>query len=825
MSTLNVTTQAVEVKQYLGHTVFPEQLLWIGQDGKGVFGSQKDAGQGAFPLWVRTESPKSKFFATTASNAGMLQRKAFPGATYHGLVKRVNSQEGVAWEAVDKIVHDGRGFEVTVKNMNGFNDPVLFVVDEAYLFVTPNGNVVDYRKMEVWEPSFGSSSQTRKAELVYKPTKMSFAEYFKRIGFDISAYEESIGEDLIQIAVDKMAKRVKQTASASRAVKFIEGYEYSHTSTRDFEFLGETVTAEIVHLINQYGKEIRFMIAEDFTVRLKEDIVLPHFKDEEIPVEMKNVSINKAVTDGSHFIDLETSIELGLKTKGSPAGVQFRFGPSIKGLGFFYPGLLGELGVHAVFFKGGIKGDAIVAFKEGLTDFAVLNNLREDTVAPSLKISRQVTTANQSSAMLEALTQDTKELIGSVMEFDHNQVREFLSIGDATNEEDDDEEVDVDQLTTRLYATGGDTFMKSHTMRKKLADLLKSSLERFGNGSALLLKEASFKHMLSDPYAVVQMMKQGVLGCTPAEIKSGINRGRVAHSELVVRDEFEVFQLNNRPVGLFRFPFLHKFEGRILNRQNNVYLDDASASWYESRAINGQIQGLIIFSLLDMNAEGMSGADYDGDQCVVTTNPAMVDNIPDYPLFLDYSLVDGELVSGCPFPGGTMELTKFLRPEDVEFMQLHGITSKGDKLIAPAYLSGTVEWVNLVGRLSAYLARHNVVTNDIGRFTNISMTIMHIENVLKNKAEEVKALESVDEALKSEALALIDSETEGLARLTFYLAMAIRWEVDKAKHGGAYMDHMPFLKLLEGAELEDVLSAEEQYGVSLQRLLFGDILA
>ena len=57
------------------------------------------------------------------------------------------------------------------------------------------------------------------------------------------------------------------------------------------------------------------------------------------------------------------------------------------------------------------------------------------------------------------------------------------------------------------------------------------------------------------------------------------------------------------------------------------------------------------------------------------------------------------------------------------------------------------------------------------------------------------------------------------------MAAAIRWEIDKAKHGGAFMDHLPFLHLMvDGAEdREEVKEIEDKFGISLTRLLYGKI--
>jgi hypothetical protein len=82
--------------------------------------------------------------------------------------------------------------------------------------------------------------------------------------------------------------------------------------------------------------------------------------------------------------------------------------------------------------------------------------------------------------------------------------------------------------------------------------------------------------------------------------------------------------------------------------------------YYEKAFAQGYFQGVAIYSLWDMNPEGQSGADFDGDTTVYSTNPVITDNFDNHTLFLDYSLVEQEtatgteivLVEGCPFSDG-----------------------------------------------------------------------------------------------------------------------------------------------------------------------------
>ena len=240
--------------------------------------------------------------------------------------------------------------------------------------------------------------------------------------------------------------------------------------------------------------------------------------------------------------------------------------------------------------------------------------------------------------------------------------------------------------------------------------------------------------------------------------------------------------------------------------------------------MSGYIQGVAIYSIWDMNAEGQSGADYDGDLTVVTKNPHIVNNLSPSDLFLDYSIIEQEdgtetVLDGCPFPGSDFDLASLVRPAELKWMREHDVVLSRGGISGPAELSNTPNWVNLVAGLSARVARATLVSNDIGRLTNISLTISHIVSMLKATHSQLLAVTELD---VEPAVSAIRQEIAGYNKLNMLLAVAIRWEVDKAKHGGAYMKKMPFLEaLLDKVELDELIEFENKYGISLQRLVLG----
>ena len=818
----------------LSHVVEANQVFSLIRNSLGVKLQQGMPAEDDFlpgtvvnPVWIQTENPESPYYCTAVSNASLLTRKAYPETQFKGLARRLDTAQGVQYEWVERELHDARGIEVTIKITD--NTQTVFSLPESALVIDTLGNYVftqdTLNVLTVWEPSFASSSQTRKGEIVCKRRDVSYFDYLKQIGFDIRAFEvEKDGRITIK-SVDKMSKRVKQTASSSTGRTFLKGFKFVSEAKVPYELHGQTVEGTLITMKNNKGVLAEGLILPDFEVEQEVMTYLPMFSSKGIAIQRRTQLIRKKVTDGSHYFDYEFAKRYGFADEfGQLRFVeQFRGGPAIKGLAVMIPGFRRQLDVDFILFEGGIKGDAVVSFKTGNLDFAVLNRGREEEVCPGVKFSRQITSAIQNEAMVQGLTDDTKELIEKVLNFDPVALEQFLNIKDTDPDEVD---LDVDQLTTALYSVGRATFLKSYTLRKKMLDLASSALQQFANGSRLYAKDSKFAFMLSDPFAVMFYLRQGILGAKKADVTDyvGIKPDHVLSPELRLEGGEEVFRINTDRLALFRFPFLHSTEARVVNPTRDLFHNAESKRWYEGLVLSGFIQGVVIYSIWDMNAEGQSGADYDGDLTVATKNPHIVNNLNSSDLFLDYSIIeqtDGTqtILDGCPFPGSDFDLASLLRPAELEWMKEHDVMLSRGGISGPAELSNTPDWVNLVAGLSARVARATLVGNDIGRLTNISLTISHIVSALKTTYSQLLAVTDLD---VEPAASAIRQEITGYNKLNMLLAVAIRWEVDKAKHGGAYMKEMPFLEALLGkVELDELVELENKYGISLQRLVLG----
>ena len=157
----------------------------------------------------------------------------------------------------------------------------------------------------------------------------------------------------------------------------------------------------------------------------------------------------------------------------------------------------------------------------------------------------------------------------------------------------------------------------------------------------------------------------------------------------------------------------------------------------------------------------------------------------------------------------------------------------------PEELSDERELKELMADIMAKAACHTLSGNDIGRYTNINATIMAlIENLQASRQEIIAMAQYIATLPRTQEVAAdlaqlieqnnrLKQEIAGYKKLTLLMACGIRWEIDKAKHGGAYHKHLPFFNLFDpekkNADIEAVRQMETSFGISLERLLVGAI--
>lgn len=824
-------------------------------------GSKKDnnlQGGNEYPLFVWSINPVSSYYALTLSNSGMTDKHS-QVQEVQNVYRTENTVNGLNTVYVEKEVFMNL-WEIHAA-LGGNPAKRAFMIQEDKFNQYRNGDMIALTDIKVYKPFVGSASQTRKGDSPFIPEEMVRLDAMEHINFKLEAfYGKGSEAGRLSIDVNKTSKRTKMAASSSKSFPLLDGYNYAskeikaykHHSDETGTVVGEA-TSTIFTLEKEGAADFKIELAPDFEVITQESLVLTCFglpqlvqlkegdsfkKNGQVSIGRKDAQMRRLATDGASYLDADYAKSIGL----SESGVQFRFTPVGKGLLIIVPELKGRLGVDMLMFEGAVKGDIETYFKDGAFDFAILNVTRRTEATKSYKLSRQIITAIQNKEILKGLAKDTMDVLQKVHGLDYDTLREFIGIHDLDEEGNevgasDEEVLDMENLTASLYASNPDVYVKSASFKRKLFRLIEATTKSLVNGSSLYLKDGSIKHMIVDPITIVRMMENGWLSAVRGASVVGIRR----HQGIVSGMKEGHLVVEHEKAFLGRFPFLHGLEGQLINADGSAPFNDLETYKYYTKWIaKGYFQGLMIYSAWDMVAEGQSGADFDGDTTVYTTNRVITDNFEQKGLYLDYSLVqqkDGswKMVEGCPFPGDDIiSLDKVVSAEQLSFLEENNVTYFNGKFDFPAHLADNREFKIILADAMCELAMINLVGNDIGRYTNINASIMTLADMLNSRVLKIKdkALEVLAAGDEQGAQLLtmvaqnVKAEAEGYESLAFYMAAAIRWEIDKAKHGGAYKKQMRFLEVFEAEDpltREDVRALETEYNISLERFLFGNV--
>lgn len=663
-------------------------------------------------------------------------------------------------------VFDGRtGIKAELK---GNSNEVVYATYTNLLL----NETVDTAKLIAMEPGFISVSSNRSGSAGVINPATTYRHDVKRRGIKTESFIMNGKFD-----AKKAATRVELSNSAGTQTDLFAGYTFFSKSIKDFDYFGEAVFAEVVCLKHATKEDIIIaFLPEDFTVRTEETVLMMKQDKRGSHFELLASEFDKPASDGTLLADPRLMRTIGLK-----GAATVRSTPVLKGLLAQFPGLKRQLGFDLVVFGGAIKADPIPYFQSNEMNFFILSEARTHDKG-SVDLARQVALRTFGAKNLKEAHDKVTALTEAVESLNIAEVEKYIHLGKEASEVEENE----DPMVLDLFNANRELFLKDDSQRRRLRTYLRKQISKYQYGKKVILEDAVWRHMISDPYAMVHYLKQGKLGVVrETEEKKGIVGIR--------RDSGLTFykgKLMEGNVVLYRSPFLHEFEARKLNLGN---VTTQSMEYYNRHA--KYFTGLMVFSIWDMHAEGMSGADYDGDQCIVTWNTSVVENTPNHPLFLDYSVINDTIVGGVPFKAGKDVDYSFFTEGDVDFLNRKGISfnAQGTFFVATG-LKLTWKIEELLWKASAYISMQMLTQNMVGMLTNASDTVIEYMTTVTDK----KAIAKLD-------------------KLSLFLAAGVRWEVDKPKHGGAFYDALPFLKaIVEGCHsLDEIYAWEKEFGIIL----------
>lgn len=642
-----------------------------------------------------------------------------------------------------------------------------------------SGEKVDISKGITFRPGFAGPGLKRQGVHGMLSEGTSYYELVEnKWGVSMASFGKTNGE-YIKFPLKKVGTRVNLSSSGATIHPLFKGYRFSKVEYKTYSFLKSEITSTVYVLVNENGDEIRMEhIPEDFSVTMTEELYLSKFSEKNAEFGKEVVSLTKAATDGMVIFSKDL-----MATVGITASFTFRMMSVAKGLGVLYPNLKEVTGSDIILFGGAVKAPLDNYIFRNQLDFGTIMNARTHD-SSLIKLSRQAAKRLLSKELFAKYHELTRQLIQGVMSLDINSVKKFLSIGKELTEEEIEEISQEDIQIVDLYNANPEIFLKEVTLRNRLRSFLMKQLNQYINGECIVIENAVWRHMATDPYTIIKFVSVGRMSCSSEEANIvGIHKG---HTVTYIKGK-----INTRKALLVRFPFIHKFEGRLVNIEGKAM----SAKAYKFYTENADIYvGLNIYSAADQTAEAQSGADFDGDTTLYIQTEDILEAMELNPTFLDYSMVNEKIVSGAPFEDVKPVSWDFMSNEDKELVASKGILLDADGSVkVPANFAKEVEVVEFLWKATANLSMQSLAPGFVGLLSYASDTVVEFMTTISDE----KRIAQLD-------------------RLNSFLTVAVRWEIDKTKHGGAFYEALPFLgAIIEGTTPEALKEMEIKYDLWL----------
>lgn len=739
---------------------------------------------------------------------------------------------------------------VTNELTNELGRSILDYIRYAITFEEASSGMDFVKPYNFLEFAYGSVSQLRKGDNdavvtasidANQPTITTLA-MLAQTGVTFDSFAKKVGDDKVKFPMNKIFTRFKLANSSGIELGLFDNVGKAVVTERVFKFHekdGDSYKqVDVVgqHYAYENGRTI-LVLPEDFTVIKSHLIEAPVFNENK---EMELVSdyevvIDAPKTDGISYMDESVAREIYQEMngkKGMQAAVQFRMTPYSKGLMLAVPGLTKRLDADIILFAGAVKASIHHFLEEGDIFFSALNVNRKVEENMVGRLSRQgyLNLFNNAEAAKAAI-EENAAVWEKVSDLDPEYVKAVFNVNDDMELEELLANASADDLTRQLVKANPVAALKSGATREKVQSYLKGTYAKVASGQFLYMRDTAYAYLTVDPLLVVDYLVEGLLSVVYEE---GMEAGIKVDGIVLPRKVNGQLVPAYGEAGCIRFPMLHTKESRKVMADGTVsgfyqtaggHSKGGYASRYREAVKRGFFEGCVVFSLWDMNPEAMSGADFDGDFAIITLAEKVVKHMKQQPLFLDYSILKDAsgketLVAGCPFgqtidgglPEGLLtEREERFAKETLE-MTINGFDVVFNKEKYNQYGKGASL---VLDKICRFFLMTSLTGNDIGTLTNILASVTEA----KQEAEAtVTSAELLDLEVEKE---YFGKEVSGYGKLEHYMAMAIRWEIDKAKHGGAYREFMPFIDkaLFEtGSSAEALEDLEEEFGISLQRL-------
>lgn len=649
----------------------------------------------------------------------------------------------------------------------------------------------------------------------------SMVKYLEGTGQDYFTYgKEKDGFYYVDVA--KASKRTMLPASSGLQPKkgFLASFRKDIVATSEKTTTEAGLDYERITITNNEGKSLVLAIVDDFYATITNERFLLNVLDSDNAItgveefshwnnpEASSI-LERNLTDGGGYVSSKVVKELRRQNVINRFdSFQLRISNTIKGAVIEFGKMCDLFGADIVLTDGMVKGSNVHIDLEA-------NGFQLFVIGQRKDSPDGIWVASQATQQMGLNAADLKEAITntvlSVKEaVDSNSPKKLLSLLEASLHEEENEEsiVEYIRLAQEFTDVLDEQYVKDQTIQAavtKLNNLL---------GGKLYAKDSRVRYMFTDPIAIYNAAKAGRY--TVEREDAVIQPGQIVTPS---QDDKDFFMKTGKAISV-RFPVTVSHEIPVLEAvEEEVYAPVIE---------KGLWQACTFFSAFDWAAPQQAGADFDGDTSIIIfdsvfvnarirMNESLYGGLPVLP-FLDAYVKYNEEGDAVEFDEGaptyTPEVESIDLGSDNKSRKVEGFEVDGYTIKVPVDIddAGRQAFFRAKAKLLQELALNSIETSLIGLIANRAMTTT---DLLTRPV-------------------LTDSEKEDVEKTMLILTTAGRWEIDRPKHGGAYLQ-MPvmeevFAKFDSLLFKDDSLSNKEKYDMLVKtkgsmRHLFVPILS
>lgn len=669
------------------------------------------------------------------------------------------------------------------------------------------GSVVSEEETFSYKTYAKSMSQARSNGAVGFKTLEDVITYFLGTGQDERAYgkKHKINKEETGYNVMDVAKSYKRFMLAgSNGLKADKGLlsTFSHNHTVEFfpagtrNVIGEIKPAYIV-VTNNDGEKITIALVDDFTaqIAMDQDFMLNVLNKDNafVGVEKFNNWDNKDAVKDLLFRNLTDGqgwhnkrVTEGLRSAGvinSFDAFQLRISNAVKGASFEFNPICELFNADIILTDGMVKSEDILAdIQENGFQLFVVGQRKDGNDG--------IWVASQATQQMGLTVEELKQGVTNSVDFVKNSIEEkmtsdILTMLNAAEEEAETEFAAVDYV--RLAQEFGDILDEQY-IKDEIVGLGVKKLNKLLD-SKLFTTQARTRYMFTDVFAIYNAAKDGRYTATKEDAVLG------AYEVVAPSKKDDKFFLETGKALSVRFPVTVTHEIPVVTA--------VQSPEYAEFVEQGLWQGITFFDAFSWVVAQQAGADHDGDTSIIIFDELMVNArirkevelygnqavLPFVDAYVKYENgVAVEFGTGCPTYVTAAAKAKETKPE---LKDMNGFDVVGNKVFFnPAEMTGSRrhDFLEVVAELSQQITVDTIEASLIGVIANRAMILTDLlSRSVLNAAQRAEV------------------EADLLA-----LCTAGRWEIDRPKHGGAYLS-MPLINKLfanfegrffEEAELE-----------------------